>query len=428
MDKVSDYIDIDLLEETNISQVDWYREDDICAYLSKLNSLDRSWLVALLADYWSGKTTFLKELERYDSKNNNNIRIHFDARQYPDRTQLRDWFVLMLAARLLPDIQDGIKDKIDWKTQNYSISWLIQSVEQIANVPPILSSILKDNSDLPIKRIFEYEDCLKKILIAKDQSSIDLLKDNKFKTIYIVLEDVDRSWQDWLFFLETIKNFIDRYYSDLADYSIFKRMVVVCPVARQSWDNDFERYLKVFTRYDFFTYNKALDAKHFVDSVFKFDQDIKDILYVLIDYCLDNLNHNYRLLKFIIRNIIKEYVYRIDNQQLGDINLARFIAFNLIAYKLRDDASRLPWIRYHIQSIIHWSNGPKKINIFRSIISLGISQSILSSQQSVDGIAIVNISSIVIKPHAAELKLGTSVSTMNSLEVTLHIPGKYIID
>jgi energy-coupling factor transporter ATP-binding protein EcfA2 len=441
MSNVEDFIDLQALEENIFHQEDWYDEISLSGYLTKLNHIKYWGLTALLGDYGSWKSLFLAQLQKLDEDKNNNIWINFDAWQYPDRRQLRDGFVLKLAEQLIPKSYPDVQSYIDawkktWEKIFGNLFDFLQIIESVTLNSQISSSLKAITSSDPqsISRIFQYESLLKSILISNDQESVDRFSDLNDKVIYIILEDVDRSWEEGLFFLETLKNFIDRHYHDLRECSIFKKMIIICPVAKQSWHENFSRYLKVFTKYDFFNYNKTFDTKPFVDKVFKFDQELRGIFYLLIVYVLKELTYNYRIFKFILRNIIKEYIYRTDFLS-EEIDLEWFLFLSLISYRLWDQMSINSGIDYRFPNLsidknISWVLDRMIRYKFNNRITKTVTNTIVNKKlDDQEDITESTIQSISIMNNSSELEAHIDSSRRvgdRLINVILKVPKSYV--
>lgn len=315
-------INIDILEETIHHQESFFEEDVIERFLQNIESTPRSWIIGLLWPYWCGKSTFLEEVKRYDTSWN--IWVQFDARQYPDRKELRDGFVIQFTQQVLEKKYEDVVADIDGKKNKkeqwisraltilQGITWLATSVVKWLTANQVeldwVSSIPETLKDLyavdkrKVSRIFEYEAILSDVLKSKNIDT-QIGKFTDIKTIYVIAEDIDRSWEEWLLFLETLKSFIDRYYKQ-STYSLYN-LIIICPIAKESWQKDMSRYMKVLRWYENFLIYQSKDIESFVEKLkLTKEKDEFNAVLQMVKRIVKNCNYNFRYVKFILRQMI----------------------------------------------------------------------------------------------------------------------------
>src|SRR5690606_1032944 len=78
--------------------------------------------------------------------------------------------------------------------------------------------------------------------------------------LYVVLEDIDRSGDAGVFFLETLKQFV-------ASLTTNKKFIVIVPISDASYYKNLESYLKSIDYFDFFVPENIKLGK-FVEEIF----------------------------------------------------------------------------------------------------------------------------------------------------------------
>jgi hypothetical protein len=212
--RIDDYFDLDIT-------VDQYE--------SKINDIKSSASIAIVAPFWYGKTTFLNQLKK--RLNHNNWRIDFDAWKYPNREDLWEAFVLETVKQINWDKEvKKIEKKIKWTSTTNKYIDIITDIIWIASEKLWGINILDKFADIfqkePITKVYEFQKILSSIFDKVTEENI-----------YIVIEDIDRSGDAGIFFLETISYFFKNQYN-------WKRVILLIPIWSNKRTDNIESYLK----------------------------------------------------------------------------------------------------------------------------------------------------------------------------------------
>ena len=228
----------------------------------KLSSVDSNAMIGIVGAFGIGKSTLISQVKSSRDVTNEEW-LHFDAWQFPKRKELWDGLVLETARHLSK--LEVIKRKIDGQSgrdKKLATDVAGSAVKVTAAIyTGGLSSLLEPIFGLvknleyfaeksPATRVFEIQDIFSTLI-----NSID-----KEKIIFI-LEDVDRSGEDGLFFLETFRQFILKAKLD-------KKVVVITPISNISYEQNLDTYLKCFDYVEFFNKKAGKNLSKFVASVF----------------------------------------------------------------------------------------------------------------------------------------------------------------
>lgn len=248
---------------------------------SSLDKVQHSAVIAVVGDYGTGKSTALYNIQNDDVDNK---WLQFDAWRYPERKGLWDGLIIEVAKQLGQDKKatrkiDGNKSLFGkWggilgETFSQFGEHLPKvEVDKIEVDPAIAEKAAKITQKAqeifgksPVKRVYELERIFADILVS--------IKED---TIYLVVEDVDRSGSDGLNFLETLNFFIKNNEQIKASG---KKIIVIAPIATGNYEEAKD------------SYHKCVDiAFHFVPKV----KSAKDFLrQVLTDEALGGENHPY---------------------------------------------------------------------------------------------------------------------------------------
>jgi len=225
--------------------------ESIEVFTKILNSIERSSIIGLIGKFGCGKSTMLHQIKLAEQEK---IKwIDFDAWKYPERKDLWEGFVLDFADQVgqKKKVQGKIEGK-DPKSKIIGASTDILSV--ISNKWSdfgFLSKFVELFKSSPAKRVFEIQEVLKQIINSQK------------KDIYVVVEDIDRSGDAGIYFLETMKQFI-------RDTKFKKRIVVIVPIGDGNFAKYNDLYLKCLDYIEFFN-PKIENLDKFVKSVFKDD-------------------------------------------------------------------------------------------------------------------------------------------------------------
>lgn len=304
-----------VLVETPNVKFDVY-EDEAKEYLSKIEQMSTSWIYGIIWPYGSGKSTMIEQMKKQSEKHIK--RVQFDAWMFPERKELWDGFILNFWKNLNKKLFQKTLAAVEWKPE----------LENEDNARFFYSNILKQFtwvdffqlflSTTPAKRVFQMQ-----------ESFLSLLQADTNDTYIVVLEDVDRSWEEWMFFLETLSHFLK-----LPEFkSLGKKIVCLCLIANDSFYNEIDHYLKVLNHYDFRDPQKT--AISFVDDFF-LDEIKKEsyspfLLDIMVELILKKVNKdsNFREIKFILRQVNLEYKKK--NKQIKYPVL--FFILNLMSFQ-----------------------------------------------------------------------------------------------
>ncbi len=218
-------------------------------FSKRLESIDRPSLVGLIGKFGSGKSTMLYQIEK--GRKDKETWILFDAWKYPERRGLWEGFVLDFADQV--GSKKMARNRIagrDPKSRSVEIlgkivSGVTQATAGIGNIGGLLE--LFKNS--PATRVFEIQEILSEIIHRHK------------KDICIVVEDIDRSGDAGIYFLETLKEFIRKLNYD-------KRVITIVPISDFSYKGHHEEYHKCFDYVDFFC-PQISGFDRFVGEIFK---------------------------------------------------------------------------------------------------------------------------------------------------------------
>jgi len=333
---------MDFMEETDNIKIDSETEKTETEKIkTRLQNIKKSCIYWLIWKYGSGKSVCLNKVsEQFTTAK----RITFDAWQYPERKNLWDWFVLKIAEETDKRRFEKTINVIAWNYLKWDITFIkiiIYTVMILGVIFTLLSILFSKDTYIVaflslfvsaitvlvifwkldgVSRIDEYKEILK--------DSISKIKED---TIYIVLEDVDRSGTEWVYFLETLKNFLDKISKENL---VKKKIICICPMDNKSLEEQWNSYIKCIEYYDFFdpTYNWEEFIKQcFVyfeednnkDTSWKFLEKLKTVFQSLKEY------NNIREIKFIIRQINENYKSCLKKYENDNIDRKIYFAINL---------------------------------------------------------------------------------------------------
>lgn len=243
------------------------RTDEITKFSNKLSLYPSNSIIWFIWEFWSWKSTFLNQLKNNADKSISK-RIEFDAWKYPDRTNLRENFVLESARQLNEDSFDATLKKIDWK-QNDDKKTLLNMLyklpgkwwEFIPWADSIKEGVEYFLNSSPAKRTFEIQNIF-----------IEVLKKFPQNELYFIIEDIDRSGDAWIYFLETLNHFLIK---NTFDRKIIK---VIVPIGKKLYDENNDSYMKCINHTHTF---EPTDMKftNFIKAIFK--EEISNMDYIV---------------------------------------------------------------------------------------------------------------------------------------------------
>lgn len=247
----------------------------------KIDHIEYSSIIWFIGRFWSWKSNFLNQIKTKYIENSK--WFDFDAWKYPERSNLWENFILDIAEEISKKDLKQSERKIEWKNPSVWVEKLTQycSWLWIWN----FSELLKTS---PTKRVIELQNIF-----------LNLLLQIKEENIYIIVEDIDRSWDNWIYFLETLSHF-------LKTNEIEKRIIVIVPI----WE---ENYKKEEIKS---SYLKSLDYFHeYSLREIKLDNFVKELF--LDEIC--SINYlKWQIITFL-EWIFKEFTDQITMRTLKHI-------------------------------------------------------------------------------------------------------------
>lgn len=293
-----------LQENSNIDDL-LNRESEIIKFSDKIDEIHGSTIRWIVWQFWIWKSTLINNVKkRRTDKNKNEKWFDFDAWKYPDRKDLREWFVLDFARQVDEKTFKKARKIIDWK-QNEDKEYLAKTIwDALSNFPILwwiipwwsaISNLSYFFKSSPAKRVFEIQEIFQ-----------DLIKKIKEEKIIIVIEDIDRSWDAGIFFLETLKQFISKN-------DFWKEILVIMPLWTNEYYKNIDSYLKPIDYFDFFV-PWAPKLEKFISEIF-IDEIVndKELLWPLKDFLEWLFIHypkdiNLRKIKLIIRKANQNHI------------------------------------------------------------------------------------------------------------------------
>ncbi len=219
----------------------------------RLESLKESGLFALVGPFGSGKSTLLEKVKNGPLKESN--WLEFDAWKFPERKELWEGFVLEVARQIDLATFEKIRNKVDGKAGSAKEK-LLTIIAEGTNLMFPGATVIKNLSHFintsPARRVFEIQEILKNEIFDKNN-----------KNIFVIVEDIDRSGDAGIFFLETLKHF-------LKNAGLKNQITAIVPIANENFYNHQDAYLKCLDVVEFFPHPiPKLD--NFVAAVFNED-------------------------------------------------------------------------------------------------------------------------------------------------------------
>lgn len=237
-------------------------DDAISDFRNKLDCIKKNSVVGLVGPFGSGKSTMLYQLYKGIEEDNNEIWFEFDAWKYPERNDLWEGFVLDFARKIGEKTFQKAKKYIDGQ-QNDDKKALVSTMGDILSgiMLPGFASLgaIKNLNHFfetsPARRVFEIQEILNNVI------------ENIDKKIYVIVEDIDRSGDRGIYFLETLRNFVKNNSYD-------KKIIVIVPIGDDAFSSSKDSYLKTIDyRFDFNISKIKFDK--FIEKIFD-NEDIKN--------------------------------------------------------------------------------------------------------------------------------------------------------
>ena len=345
-------------------------------FKESINNINKNSVVALIGPYGSGKSTMLYQIYKDQINDNSSAEkwFIFDAWQYPERKDLWEFFILDIARQCNKKLFKNTKNKIDGK-KGKGVKVISNTLISVASV--ITSSVISTVSFLaicalsltksiihpfqtsPIKRLYEFQD-----LLLDNLNKID-------KDIFIIIEDIDRSGDMGVYFLETLKQFIKNREQDINN-----KVVVIVPIGEQIWDKDGDKkvkdsYSKILDLNITFS-QKNIDFTNFINKVFYVNrltssstsQDIviSHLRYLFEDMILKEQQGTIRDIKSILRKTESNF-FKLQEEHQKQIDIRLLILFTAIEYFHRSESEDS--CMFYVKNIIKDDQYSKKYKEYK---------------------------------------------------------------
>lgn len=240
---------LNLLEETSKLGDLLDVTTQIEAFGDRLNSVPDQSIIALVGPFGAGKSTMLHQILLSDA--GAKTWIEFEAWKYPHRSYLWEGFVLDVAEQV--GESGAVIKKVEGKSSKSAV------VDIATDTVSLISENLSGINFLdkfttffktsPATRVFELQQILKGLIESQERDLV------------FVIEDIDRSGDAGVYFLETLKQF-------LSSIDLDKRIVVIVPIANHNYQKNIDSYLKCIDLFDFFEL-EDIQLDNFVSQTFK---------------------------------------------------------------------------------------------------------------------------------------------------------------
>jgi DNA polymerase III delta prime subunit len=335
--------------------MNWEQEKE--EFKIKLKNINKTSIIALVGPFGSGKSTFIDKIQR--DLNKNNCWFNFEAWKYPERKNLWENFILDFVESSSIMTKKDIKSVLNGDLRGFKkyLKEFIIMLTSLAQVPSVGELFTINLSEDPMSRVNDYQNLLEKLL----------LKINK--DTYITIEDIDRSGDKGIFFLETLKNFLDKNHFD-------RKITIIVPISTINYSGkDQEAYFKVIDYFEFFTPCNT-DFLPFTENLireelFEKPQDHLLLAEFLTKYFQSYPSMTLRTLKLILRDANTEYKIQTQKERFPDWRIT--LVSTMMKYtKVRQEEERNYYEESKKHSII------KTGNIFSAYI-----EAIRTNQQTI---------------------------------------------
>jgi hypothetical protein len=291
---MNDFINDPSMLDESISEVDYFDLTEYTkSFSQKLDKLNSSSMIGVIADYGKGKSTFIKQVENY-RKNSEETWLEFEAWKTPGRKDLWETFVIDLARQIDKEAFNSVIKQLngtDKEDRKLGINTIVDITKfMTAGVINLdfLNNLNYFINTSPARRVFEIQEILKNVI-------------NHFQgeKLFIVVEDVDRSGENGIYFIETLKQFIREVGPELG-----KKLFIILPISETSFLRFEESYLKCLDVVEFFDYpekNYVDFFKKLIKEEFISEKIAKDISDFFILLSRENKETTMRKIKLILR-------------------------------------------------------------------------------------------------------------------------------
>lgn len=339
--------DDSLLEETARVEDLLNLDTTVDYYEKRIRGIKRSGILAVLGPFGSGKSTVLYQVEmRMKDKPKDGVTwINFDAWKYPERKDLWEGFILDFAYQI--GVRKEAQQKIEGRSQGYTAGEIVASIAAgLSGLGGIVEGVSKLFKEAPATRVFELQSLLQQMIEKQGRDTI------------IVVEDVDRSGDFGLRFLETLREF-------LHGLKIEHKCVVIAPIGDSEFEDNQRVYLKCIDYFDRFRL-REVKLETFVDKVFRpdlFEGEFKDhnkktrwtgvkrrgqICSFLEALLRDSSGINMRTIKLILRSADQMFAQQVNDGFEPDFRAT--IGFEASKYIM--DGSRSQFERFQVSGSV----------------------------------------------------------------------------
>ena len=292
-------------------------EEQINSFSGLLDSIDKSGSFGFIGGFGTGKSTLIENVKQKRIKEKKNeVWVEFDAWKFPDRKDLWEGFVLEFAKQIDKKTFEEAYKEIDGKSKD-DIKALVNIVSKGVNMFLPGAEVVKNFSHFfktsPARRVFEIQEILEGIIKKQE------------KDIFIIIEDIDRSGDSGIFFLETLKQFFD-------NISIDKKLVAIVPIANDKFEAKKNSFLKCLNFVEYFGFS-SIKLDNFVEEIFEkeFVQDPnkKSQIVSFLETTFNEYNNmTPRLLKFILRKSNFNFKRQVDDGLEPDFRVTIIFEFS----------------------------------------------------------------------------------------------------
>ena len=326
-------------------------------FKERINKIKKNSIVGLIGPYGSGKSTMLYQIyeDKINIDDNNNSKVSknknaksntippkekwfiFDAWQYPERKDLWEGFVLDIARQCDEKLFKNTENKIDGNIGKNNEA-LANATIDIASIAVPLVGLLKNLTPIleasPIKRVYDFQYLLLSILSRIDTTD---------KKIFIVIEDIDRSGDMGIFFLETLKHFIKNFEEKLSN-----KVVVIVPIGEEILEKGGDKkardsYLKILD-FNIAFHKEDINFTYFITQVFDKDKlcssnsnnsdpniIISHLRYLFENMILKEQQTTIRDIKSILRKSESNF-FKLQKKHQKEIDIRILILFTTMEY------------------------------------------------------------------------------------------------
>ena len=274
-------------------------DEHIKSIFNRIEGIKHSSLLGIIGNYGSGKSTVLHNVKQ--KRNNDEKWLHFDAWKFPERKNLWEGFILEMARQIDEETFENVRKRVDGQ-QNDDKKTLVNTIGSIPGLAAI-KNLTHFFETSPARRVFEIQEILKNEIIKKGD-----------RNVLIVIEDIDRSGDAGIFFLETLNHF-------LKNNGIEKKIIGLVPIASENFISNQNSYFKCLDFVEFFEPPKH-DLSEFLNKIIieEINENEKQLMCSFLEELFNFFPEKMtmRLLKFILRKANINYYNQINDGKNAD--------------------------------------------------------------------------------------------------------------